>query len=96
MKRKEMTRMLTTWFDEEYLTKKMLAGLLSSWFDAQPKRCRLDNDPIWKVIKTRLLKLGRWRNLPGGDPKKGYLNQQVSLGRAPGSEVINRKIAEAL
>jgi hypothetical protein len=39
---------------------------------------RTDNlrHPVMKAIKRELSESNRWRNLPRGNPKKGYINSK--------------------
>jgi hypothetical protein len=33
-------------------------------------------NPVMRAMKRELLAMNRWRNLPRGNPKKGYINSK--------------------
>jgi len=66
------------------MTRKELVEALDAWFKAHPKGVRKNMDPVWWVMQENLTKLGHWKNLPRGDPRKGYRIQQKRKAKDTG------------
>ena len=54
------------------MTQKELANELSLWFQQHKRDERKNNNPVWMVMKDNLDWIGHWKNLPRGNPRKGY------------------------
>jgi len=65
MKQTELARYLTQWFEKQG--------------EKQHGRLYDNKNPVCLVMKKNLVRLGYWKDLPRGNPEKGFQNMMRSM-----------------
>ena len=69
-----------------YMSKKELSNELNNWFKSADTSNKnfWNKDPVARIIKENLINWGHFKQICGGNPKKGYRKMQEHFARQNG------------